>query len=178
MAISQNYTGFTYDTKSQPVGETTKIYGQSEYNQALQDYQKMYGTYSSMFNEMSPELKRMLQYYRPGGGYGQGLRTEAEKTVQSGVAKDMGNLVASGMSSNAGARGLNTRAGNELSIMYKGIEDTRNQLWQQSLQPYNQMMQTMGQIEQSRPNYSSYIRPVTTTQYGKTTSATPYSYMG
>lgn len=133
-------------------------YGRPQYQQALQDWQKMYGTYSQMMGGVTPALQQMLGYYQPGGGYGQGLRTEAEETVRGGMAQDLGSMVSTGMSSQFGARGVGTRAGSELSKLYKNIEDTRSQLWQQSIQPYAQIMAQMANMMQARPTYGQFFQ--------------------
>jgi hypothetical protein len=146
--------------------ETVTEYGRPEFEQALQDWRTRYGDYSSMLGGVTPQLQQMMGYYAPGGGYGAGLREEATETVRGGVSRDLSSMVAGGMSSQFGARGTQTRASSELSKMYKNIEDTRNQLWMQAVQPYAQMMQTMAAFEQSRPTYAQYVRPVTTSQYG------------
>jgi hypothetical protein len=145
--------------------QTTEEYGRPEYGTAMADWRRGYGDYASMMGEVSPQLQQMMGYYAPGGGYGAGQRQEAEEAVRGGVSRDLGSMVASGMSSQFGARGTQTRAGSELSKLYKNIEDTRSQLWQQAVQPYAQMMQSMAQMQQARPTYSQYVRPVTTTGY-------------
>ena len=145
--------------------ETTTEYGRPEFEAAMNDWQKDYGTYSSTMKGLSPQLQKMMGYYSEGGGYGQGLRQEAKETVAGGVSQDLGSMVASGMSSQYGARGTQTRAASELSKLYKNIEDTRNQLWQGSVQPYAQMMSSIANFQQSRPTYSQFVRPVTTSNY-------------
>ena len=113
----------------------------------------------------------MMGFYAPGGGYGRGRREEAKETVQGGMARDLGQMVSTGMSSQFGARGAGTRAGAELSKLYKNIEDTRGQLWQQSVQPYAQMMAQMANMMQTRPTFGQYfktggvLRPTTTPAY-------------
>jgi hypothetical protein len=154
-------------------GEKTQVYGDPQYNQALADYKKNYGTYSQLMSQAAPQLQAMTDYYKPGGGYGEGQRQEAKETVQGGVNKDLSQMVASGMSSQAGSKGLETLAGTELGKMYKNIEDTRNQLWQQSITPYAQMMTSLAQMQQARPNYSQYVRPVTTGVYAQTSQQQP-----
>lgn len=144
--------------------QQTQEYGLPEYQQALTDWQKMYGSYASMMGGVTPQLQQMMGYYAPGGGYGGGQRQEAAEQVRGGVAQDLGSMVASGMSSQFGARGTQTRAGSELSKLYKNIEDTRAQLQMQAVQPYAQMMQAMANIQQSRPTYGQYVKPVTTSQ--------------
>jgi len=130
--------------------------GYPQYQEAMKDWQSMRGDYSSMMGQVTPALQQMMGYYAPGGRYGAGQRTEAKETVQSGLSRDLGSMVASGMSSQFGARGASTRAGSELSKLYKNIEDTRSQLWQQSIQPYAQIMSQMANIMQTRPTYKQY----------------------
>lgn len=154
-----------YITPTPTPREEITEYGKPEYQEALSDWRKDYGSYASMMKTVTPALQQMMGYYSPGGGYGGGLRQEAEETVRGGVSQDLGSMVASGMSSQFGARGVQTRAGSELSKLYKNIEDTRNQLWQQAVQPYAQMIQSIAQMQQTRPTYSQYVRPVTTTKY-------------
>lgn len=144
--------------------ERVTEYGRPEYGAALTDWEKTYTDYARMMGEVQPQLGRMMGYYAPGGGYGAGLRQEAAETVRGGVAQELGGMVATGMSSQFGARGTQTRAASELSKLYKNIEDTRAQLWQQSVQPYAQMMAAMANIQQARPTYGQYVRPVTTTE--------------
>ena len=145
--------------------ETTTEYGKPEYGQAVSDWQKMYGSYAGMMGGITPQMQEMMGYYRPGGGYGAGRREEAAETVRGGVSRDIGQMVATGMSSQFGARGTQMRAGAELSKLYKNIEDTRAQLQMQAFQPYAQMMQAMAQVQQTRPTYGQYVSPVTTTGY-------------
>jgi hypothetical protein len=141
-----------------PFQYSQQEYGKPEYQQALKDYGKAYGTYSQLTSEALPKLKEMTDYYKPGGGYGEGLREEAQGTVQEGVNKDLSQMVATGMSSMAGTKGLQTGAQTELSKMYKNIEDTRNQLWQQSITPYAQMMTSLSQMTAARPSYGEYVK--------------------
>lgn len=136
----------------------TPTYGRKEYGQSLQDWQKMMGDYSGMMSNILPTLGQMSGYYAPGGGYGKGLRTEAEEAIKSGLAKDLGNLVSTGMSTQFGARGLQTRAGSELAKLYQNIEDARNQYWMQSVQPYAQIMSQMANMMQTRPTFGQYFR--------------------
>ena len=116
-------------------------------------------------SEAAPKLKEMTDYYKPGGGYGQGQRQEAKETVQGGVNKDLSQMVSTGMSSMSGYKGLQTLAGSELGKMYKNIEDTRNQLWQQSITPYAQMMTSLSQMTAARPTYGEYVKTPGTTKY-------------
>jgi len=139
-----------------PGGQT--MYGHPQYQEAMEDWKRTYGDYSTMMSQVTPGLQNMMSYYQPGGGYGEGLRQEARETVQGGLAKDLGSMVATGMSSQFGARGANTRAASELSKLYKNIEDTRSQLWQQSTTPYAQIMSQMANVMQSRPTYGQYAR--------------------
>lgn len=143
--------------------ETVTEYGRPEYGRALTDWQRMYGSYAGMMGGVTPAMQEMMGYYRPGGGYGAGRREEAAETVRGGVSREMGGMVAAGMSSQFGARGTQARAGAELSRLYKNIEDTRAQLQMQAIQPYAQMMQAMTQVQQARPTYGQYVQPVTTT---------------
>lgn len=145
--------------------ETITEYGRPEYQQAMADWQRGYGDYASMMGEVAPQLRQMGEYYQPGGGYGAGRREEAAETVRGGVSRDLASMVATGMSSQFGARGVQTRAGSELSKRYKNIEDTRAQLQMQAVQPYAQMMQAMTQMQQTRPTYGQYVRPTRTTGY-------------
>lgn len=147
------------------------ILGEKEYQNALGDWKGAYGTYSNLMKEASPKLQEMTDYYKPGGGYGQGLRQEAKETVQGGVNKDLSSMVATGMSSQAGSKGLQTLAGSELGKMYKNIEDTRNQLWQQSITPYAQMMTSLAQFQTSRPSYGESIKTPGTTKFKTWTSS-------
>lgn len=150
-----------------PKGQKTTEYGKPEYQEATKKWGEMYGTYSGLMKETQPASKEMMDYYKPGGGYGEGRRQEAKETTQAGVSQDLAGMVATGMSSSAGARGLQTLAGTQLGKMYKDIEDTRNQLWQQAMTPYAQMMTSLSQFAQSMPTYGQYVSPVTTTEYGK-----------
>lgn len=165
-------TATSYSTSWNPIGQTTQLYGVPEYQSALIDWQKIYGEYLSRMND----IKQPESY----GGYGAGQRQEAAENVQGGVAQDLGSMVASGMSSQFGARGVGTRAGSELSKLTKNVEDTRMQLAAQSQQAYNQvyaqMMAAMANMQQSRPTYGQYVQPVTTTKYGSSTTGTPYTY--
>jgi hypothetical protein len=142
-------------TPAQPAQQ----YGRNEYIGSMMDWSKMvYNPGLALTNQLAPQLQQMMNYYKPGGGYGQGQRMEAEQAVKGGVAQDLGNMVASGMSSQFGARGTQTRAGSELSKLYKNIEDTRSQLWQQSTQPYNQLMASIANMYSSRPTYNQYMQ--------------------
>ena len=133
-------------------------YGKPQYEEAVGDWRKMMGNYAQMMGGVTPKLGKMMDYYKPGGGYGAGRREEAKETVQSGMARDLGSMVSTGMSSQFGARGTGTRASSELSKLYKNIEDTRSQLWQQSVQPYAQIMQQMAQMQAVRPTYGQYFK--------------------
>ena len=131
--------------------------GINEYQKALSDWNTSYKTYSDLLNEVSPTLKEAVNYYSPGGGYGQGQKQEAQESVQAGVNKDLGQMVSTGMSSQAGAKGLQTLAGSELSKLYKNIEDTRAQLLSQSITPYAQLSESIAQMSASRPSYKDYV---------------------
>jgi len=127
------------------------------YGGALVDYSKMvYQPYKKMMQQITPSLGRMMGYYAPGGGYGAGLREEAAEQVRGGLGRDVGTMIASGMSGQFGARGAATRAGGELSRLYKNIEDTRAALWQQSIQPYAQIMSQMANIFAAKPTLRQY----------------------
>lgn len=156
--------GVSYARPYSVQGITT--YGQPEYQEAMADYKTQYGTYSDIMKELKPKIKNILDYYKAGGGYGAGQRTEAKEAVQGGMATDIGQQVASGMSSQFGARGTATRAGSELSKLYKNIEDTRASLEMQATQPYMQVLQAVKDIISARPSYGEYVKPVVTTQSG------------
>ncbi len=141
-------------------------FGEKEYQQALADWRESYGDYSSMTKEITPQVQEMMGYYRPGGGYGGGRRIEAEEAVRGGVATDIGSMVSAGMSSQFGARGVGTRAGAELSKLYKNIEDTRAQLQMKAFEPYAQIMAAIANMMQARPSYGQEVKPVVTTQTG------------
>jgi hypothetical protein len=127
-------------------------------NSALSDWSKGLGQYSNMMGAALSPLQQQMQAYQPGGGYGQGQRQQAQENVQQGVSQDLGGMVASGMSSMAGARGVGTRAGSELSKLYGNIEDTRNQLLNQATgnyaNAYSQMMLGYGDMIKARPTYT------------------------
>lgn len=136
-----------------PFTYTTPQYGQEDYLRAEKKYDIYASKYSDLITETLPDVregitaaKGLQDYYQPGGGYGGGLRQEAKETVQGGLAKSLGYSVASGMSSQFGARGVSVLAGAELSKLYKNIEDTRAQLLTQAFAPYAQMIQTLGQL--------------------------------
>ena len=149
----------------------TPQYGEKEYERAYQDWQAGTSKYSDLMQQTMPqvseaatEARGLTDYYKPGGGYGGGLRQEAKEEVGKGVARTSGQMVASGMSSMFGSRGINVLAGAELSKLYKNIEDTRAQLLTQAFTPYAQMIQTLGQLAgqsaqlaASQPTRGSYV---------------------
>ena len=150
---------------------TTPQYGEKEYERAYQDWQEGTSRYSDLIRQTMPQVSQaateargLTDYYRPGGGYGGGLRQEARETVGQGVAQASTQMVGSGMSSMFGSRGINVLAGAELSKLYKNIEDTRAQLLSQAFTPYAQMIQTLGnltgssaQLATSQPTRNSYV---------------------
>ena len=150
---------------------TTPQYGEKEYERAYQDWQEGTSRYSDLIRQTMPQVSQaateargLTDYYKPGGGYGGGLRQEAKEEVGKGVARTSGQMVASGMSSMFGSRGINVLAGAELSKLYKNIEDTRAQLLTQAFTPYAQMIQTLGnlagssaQLASSQPKRGSYV---------------------
>ncbi len=140
-----------------PYTYTEPQYGKEEYQQAVSDWSKAYGTYSSLLSETQPVLKSAIDYYSPGGGYGEGQREEAKELVQQGVNKDLSTMVSTGMSSQAGTKGLQTLANTQLGKMYKQIEDTRAELLTQSITPYSQLMESISNMMQSRPTYRQYV---------------------
>ncbi len=121
--------------------------------------------FAQMMAQLMPQLKQMGSYYAPSGGYGAGMRKEAEETVRGGMARDIGQMVSTGMSSQFGARGTQMRAGSELSKLYKNIEDTRSQLWQQSVQPYAQIMAQMANMFRAKTTGGSSRSPIVQPQY-------------
>lgn len=137
------------------------------YTNALGDWNKAYGTYSGLMKETSSGTKEITDYYKPGGGYGEGQKTQAKETMQKGVNQDLTQMVSTGMSSSAGAKGVQTLANSELGKMYKNIEDTRNQLWQQSMTPYAQMMTSLSQFMSTRPTYNQYATELQTPGFSK-----------
>lgn len=143
-------------TRYTPAQQLT--YGRPEYQEALADWRKSFGNYSQMLQQLTPQLASMMSYYQPGGGYGAGQRSEAERLVKSGLSKDMATMVGTGMSSGVASRGLQTRANAELARMFANIEDTRNQLWQQSVGPYAQIISQMANMAQSRPTFGQYFQ--------------------
>jgi hypothetical protein len=147
-----------FGTSQRPTITYTPTYGYPQYQGALEDWQKAYGTYSKLLGGVTPQLSQMMKYYQPGGGYGQGMRQEAKETVQVGTAQDLASMVASGMASQFGTRGVQTRAGAELSKLYKNIEDTRAQLQMQAVTPYAQIMSQMANMMGARPTYGQYFQ--------------------
>jgi hypothetical protein len=137
---------------------TQPQYGKEEYQQAVNDWSKAYGTYSSLLEQPKQALKSSVDYYSPGGGYGEGQRTEAKETVQAGVNKDLSTMVSTGMSSQAGSKGLQTLANTQLGKMYKNIEDTRAELLTQSITPYAQLMESISTMMNARPTYNEYVK--------------------
>ncbi len=160
-------------TKTPTSVYTTPQYGEKEYEEMFDLWRGMSSKYSDLISETIPDVreaatsaKGLRDYYQPGGGYGEGLREEAKEEVGKGVARTSGQMVASGMSSLFGSRGVNVLAGAELSKLYKNIEDTRNQLLMQAFTPYAQMIQTLGQlagasgqIMASAPKRTQYVTP-------------------
>jgi hypothetical protein len=140
----------------------TPIYGRKEYEDALRNWQGGINNYSSMMQAALSPLQQNMQYYQPGSGYGQGQRQQAQENVQQGVSQDLGSMVASGMSSMAGARGVGTRAGSELSKLYSNIEDTRagllNQITGNYAQTYASMLGGYGNMYNNQPNYGQYVK--------------------
>jgi hypothetical protein len=120
------------------IGELYKGTGTSNpfLDYAMKDWQKGLQSYSSMMNQSLAPLQQQMQAYQSGGSYGQGQRQQAQENVAGGVANDMAQGVASGMTGTNIARGLQTRAGSELSKLYGNIEDTRNQLLNQATGNY------------------------------------------
>ena len=142
-----------------PYQYETPQYGQKDYEQALRQYDAYTGKYAGLVGKGIEELGDITSYYKPGGGYGEGLRTEARETVRGGLAESLGSMVKSGMSSQFGTRGVNVLAASELSKLYKNIEDTRNQLLQQAFTPYAQLIQTLGQLAAAAPRRTQYVTP-------------------
>ena len=150
---------------------STPQYGEKAYERAYQDWKSGTSKYSDLITSTMPQVseaattaKGLTDYYKPGGGYGGGLREEAREEVDKGVARSSVNMVGSGMSSMFGSRGINVLAGAELSKLYKNIEDTRAQLLSQAFTPYAQMIQTLGnlagssaQLATSQPTRNSYV---------------------
>ena len=124
----------------------------------------MIATTLPQVSEAATEARGLTDYYKPGGGYGGGLKQEAREEVGKGVARTSVDMIRSGMSSMFGSRGINVLAGAELSKLYKNIEDTRAQLLTQAFTPYAQMIQTLGQLAgtagqlaTSQPTRGSYV---------------------
>jgi hypothetical protein len=106
------------------------------YDTKLRDYSQMMKEYSGQMGQILSPLQQQMQAYQAGGSYGQGQRQQAQENVAGGVANDMAQGVASGMTGTNIARGIQTRAGSELSKLYGNIEDTRNQLLNQATGNY------------------------------------------
>jgi hypothetical protein len=154
-----------------PYTYKTPQHGEKEYKGAIKRYDEYAGKYSDMISgavdttkEAVGEAKGLTDYYKPGGGYGKGQKTQATENVRAGEAKALGGSVASGMSSQFSARGINVLAGAELSKLYSNIEDTRNALLMQAFTPYAQMIQTLGSLASSgasvlnaAPTRSKYV---------------------
>ena len=150
---------------------TTPQYGEREYKDAIKRYEPYAAKYSDIISgavdttqEAIGEAKGLTDYYKPGGGYGAGRKKEAAQTVRGGLARDLGQQVQSGMSSQFAARGANTLASSELAKLYGNIEDTRNALLMQAFTPYAQMIQTLGNLSsaganvlEAAPTRSKYI---------------------
>ena len=128
--------------------------------------------YANWGTQLAEYKAKMSGLYQPESyaGYGEGLRQEAKETVQGGVATDIGKMIASGMSSEAGAGGLGTRATSELSKLYKNIRDTQVQLASTAAIAYNQsyaqLMAPLASLMAAQPEYGRYVQPVTTTKQG------------
>lgn len=138
---------------------TTPAYGENEYRQALSNWQKQYGTYSDLITKAQGAIGSSVNYFSPGGGYGEGQRRESEELIQSGVNKDLSQMVSTGMSSQAGAKGLQTLANTQLGKMYSNIEDKRAELLMQSITPYAQIAQSIASMASTMPSYKEYVTP-------------------
>ncbi len=136
---------------------TTPAYGENEYRQALSNWQNQYGTYSDIVNKAKSAIGSSVSYFSPGGGYGTGQRKESEELIQSGVNKDLSQMVAIGMSSQAGAKGLQTLANTQLGKMYSNIEDRRAELLMQAITPYAQIAQSIASMASTMPAYKQYV---------------------
>jgi len=136
---------------------TTPAYGENEYRQALSNWQNQYGTYSDIVNKAKSAIGSSVSYFSPGGGYGAGQRKESEELIQSGVNKDLSQMVATGMSSQAGAKGLQTLANTQLGKMYSNIEDRRAELLMQAITPYAQIAQSIASMASTMPAYKQYV---------------------
>jgi hypothetical protein len=134
----------------------TKSTGTREYKQAQKNYDQYSSKYSDLILSSAGDVKKGLKEatqvrdaYKPGGSYGKGQKIQAKQNIEQGVSKSLASSVASGMSSQFGARGVNVLAASELSKLYGNIEDTRNQLMLQAFQPYAQMVSTLGNLAAS-----------------------------
>ena len=138
---------------------TTPQYGQEDYEAALGRYDAFTGKYGDLVTKGLEQVGTLTDYYKPGGEYGKGLKTQAKETVQAGEARSLGAQVSAGQSSQFAARGVSVLASAELAKLYQNIEDTRNQLLQSAFAPYAQMIQTLGQLASSAPKRSQYVTP-------------------
>jgi hypothetical protein len=158
--------------------EKLREVGTEDYSKAVKRYDQYASKYSDLVTGAAEdvkgginEAKGLRDYYKPGGGYGKGLKAEAKETVDAGEAKALGSAVSSGMSSNFATRGINVLAAAEKSKLYANIDDTRNQLLMSAFQPYAQMIQTLGSLAgtggnilNAAPRRSSYVSNTTAPQ--------------
>ena len=124
------------------------------YQDILDFYNAGYGQFQELMGEVRPSSKEAMEYFRVGGGYGQGQKIQAKNLIQQGVARDTIGGVNTGMSSMSTARGLQTRAKSALATQYGNIEDTRAQLGLQANSAYISMMNSLSSMIQGYPkNY-------------------------
>ena len=141
---------------------TTPVIGEKYYQKDRALWEQGYKSYSDLMKEtmgdvkgMLPEVKAQADYYKPGGGYGAGIRQTGREEIGKGLAQSSVAAVQSGMSSTFASRGLNVLAGSERSKLEKNIEDTRAQLQMKALEPYLNISQTMGALLQGLSGFMS-----------------------
>lgn len=137
----------------------TPQYGEEAYREALRKYDAFTGRYGDLIDKSMGQIGELAEFYKPGGGYGTGQRTEARETIGKGVAKTTGQMVASGMSSLVGTRGINVLAASELTKRFQGIEESRAGLQMQAFGPYTQMLSQLQQLASQAPKRGQYITP-------------------
>jgi hypothetical protein len=138
------------------------VYGESDYRKAAKRYDQFASKYSDLISSAADTTQEGIKdaaglrdYYKPGGGYGEGQMAQGEKTYRRAQAETYGRDVSTGMSSVGRFAGANNVATEQLAMLQKNINDTQQGLLMQAFTPYAQMIQTLGNLASSGTQVAS-----------------------
>ncbi len=111
------------------------------------------------FTAAEEPLRKSVEMFQPGGGYGRGQETLLRGEARRAKAEATTRQVASGMSSGSLATGTALRTERDLAQGLTGVEDVRTQFLNQALANLSGLRGTQAQVtaQTTDPTYAPYM---------------------